>query len=522
MFIRNLIIMKFIYPYRYIIVLALIILVVAFLLSRNTNGTDETNTATSTPPTVSVATPSELSANEQIRLIGTVQAATEGDITAQNGGRIARVAVADGDNVSIGTILVELDNQQERNAVAQAQASLRQAQAGLPAAGASAANRAVAIREAEAGLVTAKDAATATLQTAFSNTRQVVTTTIDPLFSSPEQGVPGARIGTGGTVQSLNEQRRSLRTTLPAWQNLSQQTHNTIDNYKVAIATSNTYLSGVTQLLDTLITAVANQRTDQSFSAAEQRSLESDLRSARDQLVSIRRNLDAARDGLQSANEALERAQIANIDTDQEQAIANVAQAEAALQSAQIALSETILRAPVSGTVTDFSANIGAVIAGGTKLGRVIGGDTNEIEVFLSQRERQSIQVGSTVTVGDGDSGTVTRIAPSIDQETRKIRAVIATDSAGLAVGTSVPVQIQLQSSDTSGVVRIPLTAVQFRGGQAFVLIVNDESRLETLPITIAETRGSFVVVDEGIDADTTIVTDTRGRRAGTKVTISE
>lgn len=515
--------MNFLYTNRRIFVLAVIILIVAFILSRSSGDEADTDdTETATLPVVSVATPESLATENQVRVIGTVKATTEGEVTAQSGGRITRVNVADGDTVRAGSVMVELDNQQERNAVAQAEAVLRQAQAGLPAAGAGAADRAVVIREAEAAVLTAQDVAAATLQTAFSAARRVITNDIDPLFSNPDQGVPGVRVGDGGIVQTLNQQRRALRDVIPVWRESSERSYTTIEQYKMAIANSRTYTREVITLLDTLISAVSNQRTDQSFTQADRRQLETTLRGARDKLVASNRDLESARDGLRSAQEALVRTQIADIDTDQEQALANIAQAEASLQSAQIALAETLLRAPVSGTVTDFSATIGAVIGGGTKLGRIIGSDTNEIEVFLSQRERQSVQVGSAVTVGSDGAGTVTRIAPSIDQDTRKVRVIIATDEDGLTVGDSVAVRLQLQSDTADDEVRIPITAVQFRGDEAFVLIVNSDSKLEAVPVTISETRGNTVTISEGIRADTMIVTDTRGRRAGTEVMIAE
>ena len=514
--------MDFLRNHSLVLIVGAIILLVGFLLSRDHNNNDVDTPDTTAPPIVTVATPRELTAENNVRVIGTVQATTEGEITAQSGGRIARVNVADGDTVSAGTILVELDNQQERNAVAQAEAALRQAQASLPAAGAGAADRAIVIREAEAGLTTVQDAAAATLQTVFSTARRVITGDIDPLFSNPDQGVPGVRVGDGGIVQTLNQQRRTLRETVPAWRELSERTHTDVASYKSALLDSRNNTREVITLLDTLINAVSNQRTDQTFTLENRRQLETSLRSARDQLVASTRDLDSARDGLRSAEETLARAQIADIDTDQEQALASVAQAEATLQSAQIALSETQLRAPVSGTVTDFSATIGAVIGGGTKLGRIIGSDTNEIEVFLSQRERQSIQVGSTVQVGSYDTGTVSRIAPSIDQDTRKVRVIIATDAPNLTVGDSIAIRLQLQVRDADDDIRIPLTAVQFRGGEAFVLIVDEDSKLQSVPVTIGETRGTSVTIDEGITADTPIATDTRGRRAGTTITISE
>lgn len=507
--------MRFLKNHKNVLLPAMVILVVALVISRANGPETDEPVAEEPEPVVTLATPDQLMQEERIRVIGTVQAVGEGVITAQTGGRIARINVADGDRVTAGSLLLELDNQRQRNAVSQAEANVRQAEAGITSADAGAAERAVAIREAEAGVDAALNQAEAVLQTTINSTKRIVANDIDPQYSSPDRGVPGVRVGTGGIVQDLNEQRTALRELLPTWQQTVAQLGSTAEDHKTTLLQSRDNVRQVRQLIDTMITAVENERNSDL-------ALETQLRSRRDELVALGNELSGARDMIISAEERLERARISDIDSNQEQALAAVAQAQAALEQARIELSETQLRAPVSGVVTNFDATIGAVVAGGTDLGRVIGTETFEIEVFLSQRERRNISVGDTVSVGQDGSGTVSRIAPSIDPTTRKVRVIVVTDTSDLTVGDSISVGFTIQSSVTSEELRVPLTAIQFRAGAGSVLIVNDESRLESVPVTLGDTRGSTITILNGLDPQQPIVVDSRGLRVGTRVQVAQ
>jgi membrane fusion protein, multidrug efflux system len=68
---------------------------------------------------------------ERIEAVGTTLASQAVDIVALTSGRIAEIAFRPGERVEAGAMLVRLDDEAERAAVAEAQASLRQAELGL-------------------------------------------------------------------------------------------------------------------------------------------------------------------------------------------------------------------------------------------------------------------------------------------------------------------------------------------------------------------------------------------------------
>ncbi|MFH1084938.1 MAG: biotin/lipoyl-binding protein, partial [Chloroflexota bacterium] len=87
------------------------------------------------------------------------------DLASQVGGRAVRVLVKEGDQVAAGALLVELDDAQQRAALAQAEAALAGAQADLARLMAGARPEEVAV--AEAGVAAAKAGATVSQQQAL-------------------------------------------------------------------------------------------------------------------------------------------------------------------------------------------------------------------------------------------------------------------------------------------------------------------------------------------------------------------
>lgn len=512
------------HQYKAIIILSFTLLAGAWIISGLLNNEPERpGTSDTANPRVHTATPSQLASEQTVTVTGRVQAASEGYVTPETGGRIDRIHVRDGDTVQAGQILVELSNTQQRSSVAQAEAALRQARAGLPSAAAGAADRMVGIREAEANITSAEEQVDRALSQSFSTAQRIVISDIDPLYSSPRQGVPGVRIGVGGTVQTLNQLRSDLRTTLPQWEERTNTVHSSQAEYQAALRATETDIAAVKLLIDTIIQTLETAQPSPGLSQERIRELRSGLTARRDELTGARRNLDNARDGLRSAMEQLERARIADIDTDQEQAEASVAQAEASLQSARATLNETLLRAPVSGTVTDLDATVGDTVGVGSRIARVLGGGAVEIEAFVSTREAQNITVGDTVQLRDTQSGLVTRISPTIDTQTRRRGIVITAPELDVPIGEAVRVTFTTSGSESvSPENRVPIAAVQFRGTEASVMIVNEDSELESRSVDVGVTRGGFIVIESGITADTEIVTDVRGLRSGTVVDVEQ
>lgn len=516
-------IITFFSTHRRILIIGAVILLIATVLSSQLGNNQEvTEEAPDTLPSVTLATANTLQTTGSFTVIGTVLPADEGIITSRSTGQVVRVTTRVGDRVTAGAVVAELESTQQRSAVRQAEAALAHAQTGLPSAAAGAATRVVSIREAEQAIESAQDQVRNTLTTAFSTTQRIITQDIDPFYANPRQGIPGLRIGNGNVVLSLNAERVAYRDILPDWENRLRNIDNaSTDILFLEIEESRSTISRTISWIDTLISTLANERSNRVFTDDRIRELRTQLAQTRDSLVNQRGVIDSTRSNLQRSLEARERAGINDIDTDTTRAEADIAQVQARLDSARTDLNDRLVRSPVSGTVNELDITIGDFISVGTPAGRVANNQSIEIEVFVSPRERVGLTIGDRVTVNQTESGVITDIAPTIDDVSRKQKITIApVGGADLTVNDTARVTFTLSTPASSDSIFIPITALQFTGTDGAVLRVDDENILYAVPVELGRTRNDTIEIRSGLDADTEFVRDARGKRVGTKVTV--
>lgn len=516
------------FSFRTISIMLTITLVFGFIFASTQNRNEKTNDTeeetTSPLPSVNIISATNFSTEKSLSLIGTVVANNEALITSQTGGKIQNVNVKDGDYVNAGAVLIQLENSQQRASLQQAEAGLQQALTTISSAQTSSLSSQISIEDAETNLANAKKRVINTTASVITAVKRIILNNIDPFYSRPKQGIPGVRIGVGGEVQSLNEKRVLLRTLIPEWEHTTNPQKSTIDDYIDLIQVSIENINTVKLHLELLDSTLSNKNNNLSFTNKTVDALRLELSQKISEVTTMSSNLEDVRASLRSSKNALNQARTAKTDTQNEQALAQVAQAEAVLAGAQASLEQTILRAPISGEITDLDATIGGTVGAGTPIARIIGDGALEIELFVSPRERQNISTGNKVRIRGVGTGFISRISPSIDSVTQKQRVIVATDSRNLVVGNSVRVEIVAESSTQqheSPKILLPITAVQFSNQDATVLIVDEDQILQSVPVQISRIRNSNVEIVGGIDLDTQVVSDARGLRPGTKVEIN-
>ncbi|MGB3407482.1 MAG: efflux RND transporter periplasmic adaptor subunit [Jannaschia sp.] len=156
---------------------------------------------------------------------------------------------------------------------------------------------------------------------------------------------------------------------------------------------------------------------------------------------------------------------------------AQVQQAEAARDIAALNLENAVIRAPVSGVVSERAGQVGA-LAGttGEPLFRIIAGGDVEVEAEVIETELGSVEVGqpARVTVaGLGDvAGEVRRISPTVDAATRlgKVRITLASDDLRPGLFSSGWIVTTTRNAAT-----VPVSAVLSDAAGDHVLVVVDD-----------------------------------------------
>jgi membrane fusion protein (multidrug efflux system) len=155
--------------------------------------------------------------------------------------------------------------------------------------------------------------------------------------------------------------------------------------------------------------------------------------------------VEQARAGLAAATQ-----QLAVLGTEIDQAAADLAQAQAILQTARLNLGYTEMRAPIDGTVANRSARTGAYATVGSELLSIVPArglwvDANFKESQLAElRPGQQVEVEADVLPGQTFEGRVASVAPATGAQFSVLPPENATGNFTKIV-QRVPVRIQLE-----------------------------------------------------------------------------
>jgi len=208
-------------------------------------------------------------------------------------------------------------------------------------------------------------------------------------------------------------------------------------------------------------------------------------------------------------------------------ALANVDSAKAALNVAQKALADTVIRAPISGMISNRMVQPGEKISPDNRLLDVVDLRLLEMEAPVPTQDIASIKIGQTVQlkiegVQASVDGKVVRINPATTAGSRSIMAYVQVANPDTILRAGMFGEAQLVVDKKSEVLTVPETALQYEGEQAFVYAV-ENNVLQQKPVKLGlrgESQGKPVVeVLSGLAPQARIVKANLGRlRAGVAV----
>lgn len=199
--------------------------------------------------------------------------------------------------------------------------------------------------------------------------------------------------------------------------------------------------------------------------------------------------------------------------------------AQAQSREAQIALTDTVLRAPMDGVLLWRQAEVGTLVAPGQPA--IAIADTRSVKAVFGvpQELVQKLNIGSPVTVfvpADGERGapeqaiptSITNIAPSADASGRlfSIEALLPNPSQALRPGTVVSIHVPDLTLGAESIA-IPLSAIvrnptRPRGYAVFVVDGNDEhATARRRDVELGEVLDNSVTVTAGLALGERVVT---------------
>ena len=495
------------------IVLAIVVLLLGYIIFQFLSPDAVVVVEEAPKSVVEVSTSGALQSDSTLQVIGVVEAKTQAKLQAEAGGRIVTLNVTLGQTVTPGMIIAQLENASER-------ASLLQAEGFYEATKAGSAQSEISVTEAETRLEGALDATRATNQAAYTTLSDVLLNTVDNFYSGANSGLIGLKINGRGQTAFLNEERIAFREILTNWNKdtaVGNQTPAIINR----IVDSRADVRRALNLIDTFIPLITDSANTSSFSDQEIEVLAAELSNSRARLVAVVSSLDAVENTVKDAVDGLAKAKLGASGGTTSASDAQVKQALGSLRAAQANFEKTIVRSPITGTVNQLSVRAGDFVVPGMPIAEVANNNGLEVTTYLAGNESNKLAVGDVVTLGDNASGTVTNISPAVDVATGKIEVRIGVTAGDLKAGDTVKVMSSKVATSDKQEIIIPLSAIKLGTNNAFVFIVNAESKLEAKEVVLGPVSGDRVIVRSGIDLDTPIVLDVRGLKAGEGVVVS-
>jgi len=207
--------------------------------------------------------------------------------------------------------------------------------------------------------------------------------------------------------------------------------------------------------------------------------------------------------------------------SEQLQAKASLEEAEAALRDAQVQLSYTEIRTPITGRIGKAAASPGNLVSPDSGVLATVVTET-PMRVLFSVTQRELLEARKEGGGKDGaglvvqlrladdslypETGKLDFVDVTVDPRTdgQIVRAVFANKNDALTDGMTV--RVILEVAKPPMVVAIPEAAVALDQGGAFVFIVNDKNVVEQRRVKAGAARDGLLVIDQGLKAGEKVI----------------
>ena len=259
------------------------------------------------------------------------------------------------------------------------------------------------------------------------------------------------------------------------------------------------------------------------------------VQKARAQLTKARANARKAERDLARITPLYQQNAASQLDLDnaeaaRESALAEEHVAAADLTQAELTLSYTAVQSPISGYISQRSADIGTLVGpfGKSLLATVVKSDTVLVDFSMTaldylRSKNRNVNLGHrsgdrewdpyvTVTLADGSQypcrGLVDFASPQVDPSTGtfQVRAEMPNPDHVLLPGESTRVKVLMDVVENA--VSVPSKAVEIERGGAYVYVVRPDSVVERRFVETGQENGNSVIIERGLAPGEQLVTE--------------
>ena len=235
-----------------------------------------------------------------------------------------------------------------------------------------------------------------------------------------------------------------------------------------------------------------------------------------EQVDTAKNSVDSAAVNLQKAQSDLARMQILYdggdlSDQEYEQYTNAVKTAQLQYNSAKTSYDQQVgyssVTAPISGKVESCSAEVYDRANMNGELCVISGEGEKKVTFYVTQRMLENLAVGDTMTVeksGNTYNAVIDEINTMVDETTGlfKVEAQL-TDANDAATGSTV--KLTVTTGKAENVMTIPVDAVYYSGGKAYVYLYED-GKAKKVSIEVGINNDDYVEVTDGLSADDLVV----------------
>jgi multidrug efflux system membrane fusion protein len=176
---------------------------------------------------------------------------------------------------------------------------------------------------------------------------------------------------------------------------------------------------------------------------------------------------------------------------DKNQIEADLRAAESALAQARAEHERGLIRAPISGVVSDVPVAAGQSLEMNALVAEVIALDPMLAVAEVAERQLRDIKVGDAADVrlvtGQTANGTIRYVAATASGGTRTYRVEVEIDNADLSIPDGVTAEVEFKLSPVASA-RVPRSALTFSAaGELSVRVVGADGIVASIPVGIVE-----------------------------------
>jgi len=192
--------------------------------------------------------------------------------------------------------------------------------------------------------------------------------------------------------------------------------------------------------------------------------------------------------------------------------------AREAYQEAKAGKTQTIARAPITGTITELNAQPGQTVGADTRVpvARVVDLSAIQVTAPLDQIAAQTVKKEMPVKLtfkelpGQEFDGSVTSVSPKIVQnkdgsKSTTYYAVIDFKNTKAQVWPNMTPTAQISTGTVKSVTAVPIEAIQHDSAGRAIVKVQKDSKWIDVPVDTGLTDGQFVQVKSGIQPNEVI-----------------